>query len=95
MITVIARMTAKDGDGPALEQVMAELAGQVRAKEQGCALYQLCKTQEPHKYVMIERYADQQALSTHTQTEYFRAAMPKLGALLEGRAQIELLTEVG
>ena len=45
--------------------------------------------------MMIERYADQQALATHAQTAYFKAAMPRMGALLEGRAGIQILTEIG
>ena len=95
MIAVIARLTAKEGQEAELERVMAELGAQVRPNEPGCKLYQLCKSQTPRQYVMIERYESQQALAAHSQTEYFRAAMPKLGPLLDGRAAIEVLTELG
>lgn len=94
MIAVIARLTVKEGQESELEQVMAELAAQVRANEPGCKLYQLCKTTEARKYVMIERYENQDALGAHSQSAHFRAGMSKLGALLDGRAAIELLTEV-
>ena len=95
MIAVIATFSVKGGMEADFEQLMAELGGQVRGGEPGCHLYQLCKGQEPGKYVMIERYADQQALATHAQTAYFKAAMPRMGALLEGRAGIQILTEIG
>jgi quinol monooxygenase YgiN len=94
MISVIARLTAKEGQEAALEGLMAELAGHVREQEPGCKLYQLCKSQTPRQYVVIERYQDQQALTAHSQSAYFRAAFPKLGALLDGRAAIEVLPEL-
>ncbi len=94
MITVIARMKAKEGHEDELVSVLRELAVLVRAQEPGCALYQLAKAQAPREYVMLERYADQQALAAHSQSAYFKAAMPSLGAALEGRAAIEVLTEL-
>jgi quinol monooxygenase YgiN len=95
MIAVIATFSVRTGMETDFEQLMAELATQVRSEEPGCRLYQLCKSPEASKYVMMERYADQQALALHTQTAYFKAAMPRMGALLEGRAGIQVLTEVG
>ena len=59
MIAVIATFSVRGGMEADFEQLMAELAGQVRSGEPGCRLYQLCKGQEPGKYVMMERYADQ------------------------------------
>jgi (4S)-4-hydroxy-5-phosphonooxypentane-2,3-dione isomerase len=95
MIAVIATFSVRTGMETEFEQLMAELAAQVRSLEPGCQLYQLCKSSDPGKYMMIERYTDQLAFGAHTQTPYFQAAMPRLGELLEGRAGIKVLTEVG
>lgn len=95
MIAVIATFSVKAGMEQAFEQLIAELGAQVRSQESGCRLYQLCKAAEAGKYVMMERYADQQALGAHTQTPYFKAASSRFRELLEERAGIQLLTEVG
>ena len=95
MIAVIATFSVKTGKEADFERLIGELAAQVRSQEPGCHLYQLCKGQEPGKYVMIERYADQAALATHSQTAYFKDAMSRFRDVLEGRAGIQILTEIG
>ena len=94
MIAVIARLTAKAGQGPALEKVLRTLSDQVHAQEAGCKLYQLCKTQAPDEIVVIERYADQAALDAHGNTAHFRAAFQELSGLLGKSPAIEVLTEL-
>jgi quinol monooxygenase YgiN len=94
MIAVIATFSVRTGMEAEFEQLIGELSAQVRL-EPGCRLYQLCKAAEPGKYVLLERYADQQALAAHSQTPYFKQAMGRFRDLLEERAGIQLLTEVG
>jgi quinol monooxygenase YgiN len=94
MIAVIARLTAKEGQGPALQRVLQKLGEQVRAQEAGCKLYQLCKSQNPDEVVVLERYADQAALDTHGNTPHFRAAFGELSGLLGKAPVIEVLTEL-
>jgi quinol monooxygenase YgiN len=95
MIALIATFSVRPGMEADFEKLISELSAQVRAEEPGCRLYQLCKGAEPGNYVLIERYADQQALTLHSQTAYFKAAMPRFTPLLEGRAGLQLLTEIG
>ncbi|WP_304180031.1 putative quinol monooxygenase [Phenylobacterium aquaticum] len=45
-------------------------------------------------YKVLELYTDQDALTAHGQTEYFKAAGPKMGPCLGGRPEIELLDGV-
>ena len=94
MIAVIARLTAKEGQGAVLEKVLRALGEQVRAHEPGCKLYQLCKSQTPDEVVVIERYADQAALDTHGNTPHFRAAFQELSGLLGKAPAIEVLSEL-
>jgi len=95
MIAVVARLGVQAGKEAEFEQVMSDLAAQVRENEPGCALYALCKGQEAGAYVVLERYADQAALTAHSKSAYFREAFGKLGAYLAGAPQIEILTELG
>ncbi len=96
MIGIIATLKTKDGQGEALEAVFQELAEKVRANEAGNTLYQLTKSRsEPNTYKVLELYVDQEALTAHGQTDYFRALGAKMGPALDGRPHIELLDTVG
>ncbi len=95
-IGVIAAIRIKDGKAAEFETFFGELAAQVRANEPGNLAYQLTKSRtEPNLYKVLELYADQDALTLHGGTEYFKAAGPKFSAVLAGRPEIEYLDGVG
>jgi quinol monooxygenase YgiN len=95
MIGIIATIKVQDGKGSEFEGVFNALAEQVRANEPGNVLYQLTKSRaDGNTYKVLELYKDQDALTHHGQTEYFRAAGPKMGPCLAGRPEIELLDTV-
>ena len=94
-IGVVATLKIQDGKGEEFEAFATELAKQVRANEPGCLMYQLTKSKtEPNTYKFLELYQDADALAHHGQTEYFKAAGPKFGAVLAGRPEIERLDGV-
>ena len=96
MIGVIATLKVQDGKGADFEAVFRDLSQQVRANEPGNLAYQLTKSRsEPNTYKVLELYKDQDALSHHGGTDYFKAAGPKIGACLAGRPEIEYLDAVG
>jgi quinol monooxygenase YgiN len=95
MIGVIATLRIQDGKADEFEGVFRDLAAQVRANEPGNLAYQLTKSRtEANTYKVLELYKDQDALTHHGGTEYFRAAGPKLGPCLAGRPEIEYLDGV-
>lgn len=96
MIGVIATLRIKDGTAEAFEKGFSDLAAQVRANEAGNVAYQLCKSRtEPNTYKVLELYKDQDALTAHGQTDYFKAARPAVFApVLAGRPEIEYLDGV-
>ena len=95
-IGVIAAIRIQDGKAAEFEAFFGELAKQVRANEPGNLAYQLTKSRtEPNLYKVLELYADQDALTLHGGTEYFKAAGPKFGAVLAGRPEIEYLDGIG
>jgi quinol monooxygenase YgiN len=86
----------QDSKTDEFEAFFGELAKQVRANEPGNLAYQLTKSRtEPTTYKVLELYKDQDALTHHGGTDYFKAAGPKFGAVLAGRPQIEYLDGVG
>jgi quinol monooxygenase YgiN len=95
-IGVIAVLKIQDGKTDEFEAFFTELAKQVRANEPGNLAYQLTRSRtEPTTYKVLEVYKDQDALTHHGGTDYFKAAGPKFGAVLAGRPEIEYLDGVG
>jgi quinol monooxygenase YgiN len=95
MIGVIATLKVQDGKNAEFEAIFTELAKQVRANEKGNLAYALTKSRaDPNTYKVLELYTDQDALTAHGQSEYFKAAGPKMGPCLGGRPEIEYLDGV-
>lgn len=90
MIGVVAKLTVAKGKNAELEAVGKDLMAKVKANESGALTYQLYKSKsDPQTYIFMEQYSSEEALKAHGQTEYFKAAGPKLGACLAGRPEIE------
>jgi quinol monooxygenase YgiN len=95
MIGLIAVLKVQDGKNEEFEAVFRELAAKVRANEKGNLLYQLTRSRtEPNAYKVMELYKDQEALTAHGQTEYFRELGRKMGPCMAGRPEIEYLDTV-
>jgi quinol monooxygenase YgiN len=94
-IGVIATLIVAQGKNADFEAVFADLAAQVKANEPGNLCYALTKSRtDPQTYKVLELYADQDALTHHGGTAYFKAAGPKLGPCLGGAPTIEYLDGV-
>ncbi len=94
MLAVIATIKVKPGSDKDFEAVAKELVAKVNAHEPGCKLYTLCRGEAPSTYVFVERYVDQAAVEHHRGTDYFKELGRKMGAFIEGRPEIQRLTEV-
>jgi quinol monooxygenase YgiN len=94
MLAVIARMKVLEGKAEDFIAVMKELGENVRGKEKGCLQYELYRAKEDNTFVVVERYADKEAIRAHNETSYFADAMTKLKGCLAGRAQLDVLTKV-
>ena len=94
-IGVIAKLPIQEGKGAEFEAFFNALAKQVRANEPGNLSYQLTKSRtEPNVYKVLEVYKDQDALTHHGGTDYFKAAGPTFGTMRAGRPEIEYLDGV-
>ena len=86
MIGVIAVLKVAEGKNAEFEAIFTDLAKQVRANEPGNIAYQLTKSRtDPQIYKVLELYKDQDALSAHGGTDYFKAAGAKMGPCMGGR----------
>ena len=94
-ITVIAKLKAKAGSEAQLEAAFREMIPKVRANEPGTLSYVLHKsTKDPTTYVFYEVYQDQAALDAHGKTPHMAETGGKLRGILDGRPEIQVLTEV-
>ena len=94
-IGVVATLKVQEGKNAEFEAVFTALAAQVRANEKGNLAYSLTKSRaDPNTYKVLELYTDQDALTAHGQSDYFKAAGPKLGPCMAGRPEIEYLDGV-
>ncbi len=94
-ITVIAKIKARAGSEAQVEAAFREMIPKVRASEPGTLAYVLHKsTQDPTTFVFYEVYQDQAALDAHGKTPHMAEAGGKLRGILDGRPQIDVLTEV-
>lgn len=93
-VAVIARLNVAEGKEAEFEKVMLELARQVREKEPGNQLYELCRD-EKGNYLMMELYDSADALKAHGESEHFKAAGAKFAGLMAGRPEIQRLEVIG
>ncbi len=93
-ITVIAKIKAKQGSEKQLEEAFRAMLSKVRGEE-GTQTYILHRSvQEPTVFVFYEVYKDQAALDAHGKTPHMAELGKALGGQLDGRPQIDILTEL-
>jgi quinol monooxygenase YgiN len=73
---------------------MLGLAAQVNANEPGCHLYKLCKDADGN-YVVMELYADADAVAAHGASDHFKAAGAGFKGLMGGAPEITRMEVVG
>ncbi|MGD0076288.1 MAG: putative quinol monooxygenase [Candidatus Binataceae bacterium] len=93
-ITIVARLTAKQGSEQQLEAALRAMIPKVR-EESGATAYILHRSvKNPALFVFYEVYKDEAALDHHTKTPHMAELQSKLPALLDGRPTIDILTEL-
>ena len=90
MIGIVAKLKVAEGKNAEFEETAKDLMAKVKANESGALTYQLYRSKDdPRAYAFFEEYASEEALKTHGQTDYFKAAGAKFATCLAGRPEIE------
>lgn len=93
VLTVVARVKAAKGKGDALQALLVEQAGVVRAAEPGCLVYRVHRsTTDPEIFLFYETYVDEAAFEAHrhaTHLAAFRQRRESEG-LTDGGAIVEI-----
>lgn len=94
MIVVTASFKAKAGQEQALEEVLKSIIPDVQ-NEEGTVMYTIHKSAaDPGLFMFYEKYKDQDALTFHSTTPYFKAFGGKMKDLLEGKPQIAVFQDI-
>jgi quinol monooxygenase YgiN len=94
-VTLIAKIKAKQGSEKDLEAAFRDMIKKVRAAEPGCQAYVLHKSNDdPTQFVWYEIYQDQAAFDNHRKTDHMKEMGTRIKDLLDGRPQVEMLTEL-
>ena len=89
-LLVETRLQAKPGCEAALEDHLAEFAARVRS-EPGCAGYEVTRSRhDAQRYLVLERYVDDEALTAHANAEHTRDAFPQLMECVERPPELAL-----
>jgi quinol monooxygenase YgiN len=96
MVAVVTRLTPGAGRQEELARIVGELAQKVRANEPHCLEYRLVRSRhEPGVYLLLERYADDGALTDHVNAAHYAEVVPALMECLDGLPEIAIYDEVG
>lgn len=95
MITILAVMKAQTGKETELAQACAQLANEVRTKEEGNLMYIAHVTvNDPTEIIFVEKYKDEQAMADHRHSAHFKEAGSKFKNLIAAPPVIKSLNEL-
>jgi quinol monooxygenase YgiN len=95
MIGIVATLKIQEGKNAEFEAAFKEAMAAVRANEPGNLFYELVKSRtDPTSYKVLEGYKDEAAIAAHRESAHYKALGPKLGPVMAGRPEIELLDGV-
>jgi quinol monooxygenase YgiN len=88
MIVLVVTYIAKEGQEARLEERLREMTRLTR-REPGCIDYNAQRAVDnPRKYILYERYINQDALDAHSNADYFkRYVLGEYPELLESRTR--------
>ncbi|MCZ6501293.1 MAG: putative quinol monooxygenase [Gammaproteobacteria bacterium] len=94
-IGVVAKLTIQEGKNEEFEAVFADLQSAVTSNEPGNNFYALHRSRENDTvYVVLEQYADQEALDAHSASDHFKTIGARLGPCMAGRPELEYFDAV-
>lgn len=92
---MIMRTEAKPGADAKLKWLLAELAQDVRAGEEGCASYVVTHMMgSPTHFAVLAHFTSWEAFEAHAETPHLTRVLPDLTALLAAPISMEICLEL-
>lgn len=93
-MVIVAKMKALSGKEAEMEHLLRDIVEKVR-QEPGTLTYTLHRDLgNPGVFLFYEKYADMDAVTAHSSTDYFKALFTALKPLLDGKPEIAMYTEL-
>jgi quinol monooxygenase YgiN len=90
VITCTTILKPREDSREPFERLLKTLVRNVREHEPGTTLFQLVRSQNvPRTYLVIEQYADKDALAFHSRTDYLKATVPEMLTYLEEAPKLD------
>lgn len=90
MITCTTLLKVDKDKVEAFENLLTRLVRHVHANEPGTTFFQMVRSRtDPLTYLVIEQYADEAALSAHSDTNYLKATVPEMLTYLSAPPALE------
>lgn len=94
VVTVIARIKAREGKSQEVESVLTDLIGPTR-EEPGCISYVLHRSNNDERsFLFVESWASQAALEEHLQRPYLQAFVARADELLAEPLDVSLWRQI-
>jgi quinol monooxygenase YgiN len=94
-IGVTAKLQIRKGENQAFETLFKQFVTAVLANEAGCLLYALHQSRDDAQiYIVLEQYADEEALNTHSRTAHYQSFGKAMAVHLAAVPQIELMDSI-
>ena len=94
-IGVIAKLQVIEGKNQEFETAFKQLAETVNASEDGCLFYAFHQSRDDAQtYIVLEQYADEQALKDHGKTEHYKNFGRQASSFIAAPPQIELMDSI-
>lgn len=94
-VCAVVRVETRNGVGPELTALLADLAHSVRAEEEGCTSYAVTRVLgSPLHYAVHARFRNWDAFKGHAETPHLKRLLPRINALLAAPIAMELYLEV-
>ncbi|MGE0668747.1 MAG: putative quinol monooxygenase [Sphingomonadales bacterium] len=93
MIGIVAKLKVKPGKGPDFETHMTAMTDQVERNEVGNLFYRGHRM-APDTFLVLELYRDREAVDAHGKSAHVADALPRVGAMLDGDVEVEMLEQV-
>ena len=94
MIILTAIITALEGKGDELEQALKKLASKVQSDPGVITYIPHRSTEDPSRFLVYEKYEDQEALKYHSSTPHFQEYRQAMDSLYAKRSEISFYHEI-
>ncbi|KAF3482325.1 uncharacterized protein GIQ15_05084 [Arthroderma uncinatum] len=94
-IHIVAIVTPKPGKQDEVAKLLAETAEKVKANEPGALIYYGLKSKKSNEIIVIEKYADMEAVKAHGGSGHFQAWSKAVAPLLEGPSVVKFASQIG